>query len=103
MLGLGESMKPKPDEENPKSHKKAKGCQFSLLPEDVERIEDLRLRYQRLALERSNRPVDIAKSEIVRAGIYALIKMNDPQFFKRVEEVEELKEGRRPKEKSGGK
>ena len=99
MLDLGEPMKPKTDEQNPKLRKRAKGYQFSLVLEDVEQIENLRLRYQRLALEKSNRPVDITKSELVRAGIYALIKMQDPQFFKRVEEVEELKEGREPKEK----
>ena len=88
------------DEERSKPRTKAKGCQFSLPPEDVEHIERLRARYQKLALEKSDKPADIVKSEIVRAGIHALIKLSDTQFFKCIENLEVLQEGRPPKQKA---
>lgn len=77
--------------------RKAKPRQFTLLPEDIEQIESLRSRYQKLALAKSDKPADIVKSEIVRAGIYALRQLNDNQFFKTVEKLEVLKEGRQAK------
>jgi hypothetical protein len=57
-------------------------------------IEDLRFRYQKEALAKKSKPVDIAKSEIIRAGIHALSKMSNDQLYKAVEQVEELQEGR---------
>jgi len=66
-----------------------------MLPAEVELIEELRLRFQREALVRTSKPVDIARSEVVRAGIHSLSKMKPGKLYKAVEAVEELKEGRR--------
>lgn len=96
-------MKPKRNnrigEESGKPRKKAKPCQFTLLPEEIEQIEKQRSRYQRLFLEKSDKPADITKSEIVRAGIYALINQSDQQFFKNVESLEVMNKGRPAKQK----
>lgn len=81
-------------EESHTTGTKAKACQFTLLPGDIERIERQRSRYQRLALAKSDAPVDIAKSEIVRAGISALMSLSDQQFFKHVESRAVLNKGR---------
>jgi hypothetical protein len=74
---------------------KAVQKQFTMLPAEVELIEELRLRFQREALVRTSKPVDIARSEVVRAGILSLSKMKPDKLYKAVEAVEELKEGRR--------
>jgi hypothetical protein len=71
---------------------------YTMLPTDAELVEQLRFRYQREALARTSRAADIAKSEIIRAGIQVLSKMSDDQLYKVVEQVEELPEGRPKKE-----
>ena len=71
---------------------------YTMLPTDAELVEELRFRYQKEALAKKSKPVDIAKSEIIRAGIHALSKMSNDQLYKAVEQVEELQEGRPPKE-----
>jgi hypothetical protein len=77
---------------------KAVQRQFTMLPSDAALIEELRRKYQREALKRKTVPVDIAKSEIVRAGIHSLKKMSGEDLFATIEDVEELKEGRPKKE-----
>lgn len=68
---------------------------YSLTPADVSLIEQLRRRYQTFALkENSDGPADISKSEIVRAGIYALTHLSDSQIYKVVESLQKLKKGR---------
>lgn len=67
---------------------------YTMPPTDAALVEELRFRYQREALAKKSAPVDIAKSEIIRAGIHALSKMSDEQLYKAVEQVEELQEGR---------
>jgi hypothetical protein len=74
---------------------KAVQKQFTMLPAEVELIEELRLRFQREALARTSKPVDIARSEVVRAGLHSLSKLNPNKLYQAVEAVEELKEGRR--------
>jgi hypothetical protein len=76
---------------------KAVQKQFTMLPAEVDLIEDLRLRFQREALVRTSKPVDIARSEVIRAGIHSLNKMKPGKLYKAVEAVEELREGRRKK------
>lgn len=71
---------------------------YTMPPADAELVEQLRFRYQREALARTSKPADIAKSEIIRAGIQVLSKMSDDQLYKVVEQVEELQEGRPKKE-----
>jgi hypothetical protein len=71
---------------------------YTMLPREAEMIEDLRFRYQKEALAKKSKPVDIAKSEIIRAGIHALSRMSNDQLYKAVEQVEELKEGRPSKD-----
>jgi hypothetical protein len=71
---------------------------YTMLPADAAMIEELRFRYQKEALAKKSKPVDIAKSEIIRAGIHALSRMTNNQLYKAVEQVEELQEGRPPKE-----
>ena len=73
---------------------KAVQRQFTMLPADAELIEKLRRRYQQEALKRKAMPVDIAKSEIIRAGIHSLKKMSMDDLYETIENVEELKEGR---------
>jgi hypothetical protein len=77
--------------ENPK---KAVSCQFTMLPSESELIEEIRVRYQKEALSVSNKPADIVRSEIVRAGILVLSKMNSKDLYEQLEELEILKEGR---------
>ena len=77
---------------------KAVQRQFTMLPSDADLIEELRRKYQREALKRKTIPVDIVKSEIVRAGIHSLKKMSGEDLFAAIEDVEELKEGRPKKE-----
>ncbi len=74
--------------------KKVKNCNFSLLLKDEELINALRLRYQKIAIPNSNKPVEITKSEIVRAGINYLETLNNSQLIKAIDTIEELKEGR---------
>ena len=70
---------------------------FSLSQADVVLIEKLRRRYQSLALKKDeDSPADINKSEIVRAGIYALKDLPDNQFYKVIEALERLSRGRPP-------
>lgn len=71
---------------------------YTMLPTEAEMVEDLRFRYQKESLAKKSKPVDIAKSEIIRAGIHALSKMSDEQLYKAVEQVEELQEGRPSKD-----
>lgn len=78
--------------------KKAKNCNFSLLPEEEDLINSLRLRYQKIAIPDSKKPVEITKSEIVRAGIHHLETLNNSQLIKAINSVEELKEGRPKKQ-----
>ena len=78
--------------------KKAKNCNFSLLPQDEELINSLRLRYQKIAVPNSNKPIEITKSEIVRAGIHYLKTLNNSQLIKAIDTIEELKEGRPKKQ-----
>jgi hypothetical protein len=77
---------------------KAVQRQFTMLPSDAELIEKLRRRYQREALRRKATPVDIAKSEVIRAGIHSLKRMSVEDLFETIEDIEELKEGRPKKE-----
>ena len=77
---------------------KAVQRQFTMLPSDADLIEELRRKYQREALKRKSSPVDIAKSEIIRAGILSLERMSAQDLFEIIEAVEELKEGRPRKE-----
>jgi hypothetical protein len=77
-----------------KTAEKAVPRLYTMLPTDAELIEELRFRYQKEALTKKSKPVDIAKSEIIRAGIHALSKMSNEQLYKAVEQVEELPEGR---------
>ena len=68
---------------------------YSIPPEDIDLIETLRSRYQSLALKKkSNVPADIAKSEIVRAGVHALKNLSDSQFYKAIESLQRLSKGR---------
>ncbi len=78
--------------------KKAVSCQFTMLPSESEMIEEIRCRYQKEALSVSNKPADIVRSEIVRAGIFALSKMSSKDLYKQLEELEILKEGRPKKQ-----
>jgi hypothetical protein len=80
------------------STRKAVPRLYTMLPTDAELIEKLRFRYQKEALARTSKPADVAKSEIIRAGIHALSKMSNEQLYKAVENVEELQEGRPSKE-----
>jgi hypothetical protein len=83
---------------------KAVQRQFTMLPSDSELIDQLRFRYQRQALLVRSEPADIAKSEVVRAGLHSLRTMSDKQLYAEIEAIEELKEGRPKKvsaEKSG--
>lgn len=97
-------MKSKQKERKPaesgQSLRKAKPCQFTLLPEEIEQIEGLRFRYQKIALAHKDEPVDIVKSEIVRAGLQALLLQSDAQFYKTIEKLEVLNEGRPAKAKT---
>ena len=77
--------------ENPK---KAVSCQFTMLPSESELIEEIRVRYQKEALSVSNKPADIVRSEIVRAGIWALNNMSSEDLYKHLDNLETLKEGR---------
>ena len=78
-----------------KGGKKAAKPHYSIPPEDIDLIETLRSRYQTLALEKkSNIPADIAKSEIVRAGVHALNNLTDAQFYKVIESLQRLSRGR---------
>jgi hypothetical protein len=80
--------------------KKAVQHQFTMLPSDTELIEKLRRKYQVIALRRKKRAVaDIARSEVIRAGIHSLKKMSREDLFSTIERIEELKVGR-PKKKS---
>ncbi|CAN5140258.1 hypothetical protein BH20ACI1_BH20ACI1_08170 [soil metagenome] len=88
----------KPKSENEAVIQKAVSCQFTMLPLESELIEDIRHRYQKEAITITNKPVDIVRSEIVRAGILALSKMSPKDLYQQLEEVPILKEGR-PKKK----
>jgi hypothetical protein len=77
---------------------KAVQRQFTMLPSDAELIEKLRRKYQREALKRKTVPADIARSEVIRAGIHSLNKLSGEDLFQIIEDVEELKEGRPRKE-----
>ena len=80
--------------------KKAVKSQFTMLPSDTDLIEKLREKYQRVALKKKKEmPADIARSEVVRAGIHSLTKMSAEELFLTIEDVEELKVGR-PKKQS---
>jgi hypothetical protein len=81
-----------------KTAEKAEPHLYTMPPTDAKLIEELRFRYQKEALAKKSEPVDIAKSEIIRAGIHALSKMSNDQLYKAVEQVEELREGRPRKE-----
>lgn len=75
--------------------RKAAKPHYSIPPEDIDLIENLRSRYQTLALKKkSNVPADIAKSEIVRAGVHALNNLSDSQFYKVIESLQRLNKGR---------
>lgn len=89
----------KSGDQSSKPKRKAKACQFTLLPEEIEQIEKLRMRYQKIALAQSDKPADIVKSEIIRAGIQALARLGDSQFFKTLEKLEVLNEGRPAKDR----
>lgn len=79
---------------------KAVQRQFTMLPSDTELIEKLRRKYQREALKRRKEtPADIARSEVIRAGIHSLGKMSVEDLFLTIEDIEELKVGR-PKKQS---
>jgi hypothetical protein len=79
---------------------KAVQRQFTMLPSDTELIEKLRRKYQREALKRKKEtPADIARSEVIRAGIHSLTKMSGEDLFSTIEAIEELKVGR-PKKQS---
>lgn len=58
----------------------------------------MHFRYQKEALTKKAKPIYIAKSGIIRAGIHALNKMSNDQLYKAVEQIEEPQEGRPPKE-----
>ena len=77
---------------------KAVQRQFTMLPSEGELIEKLRRKYQREGLKRKATPIDIVKSEIIRAGILSLDRMSAEDLFEIIEAVEELKEGRPKKE-----
>jgi len=77
---------------------KAVSCQFTMLPAESDLIEEMRVRYQKEALSVSHKPADIVRSEIVRAGIWALNNMSSKVLYKHLENLETLKEGR-PKTK----
>jgi hypothetical protein len=73
---------------------------YSMPDADVQIIEALRFRYQKLSLsEEKNVPVDISKSEIVRAGINVLNKLNDSQFIKAINNLDKLPKGRKKSRK----
>ena len=78
---------------------KAVQQQFTMLPSDVELIDQLRKKYRREADKIKATYVEIAKSEVVRAGIHVLKKMNREELYAAIENIEVLKEGR-PKKKS---
>lgn len=73
-----------------------------MLPADVDLIEELRLRFQRESLARTSKPVDINRSEIVRAGIHSLSKLKPEKLYQALEAIEELKEGRRKRPTTSG-
>lgn len=73
---------------------KAKRCQFTLSPEDVVLIDELRIRYQKILVPGTDEYVEVAKSEIVRAGLRALGEMSDKKLRRAVQEIEKLQEGR---------
>jgi hypothetical protein len=77
---------------------KAVQQQFTMLPSDVELINKLRGKYQREADRRKAPYVEIAKSEVIRAGIHTLKKMNREELYTAIENIEVLKEGRPKKE-----
>ena len=79
---------------NKRKRPTAKRCQFTLPPEDIDLIEELRSRYQTEEKKTNEGYVDVAKSEIIRAGLKALSKMADSKLKKVVNEVEKLKQGR---------
>jgi hypothetical protein len=77
---------------------KAVQQQFTMLPSDVELINNLRGKYQREAGRRKAPYVEIAKSEVIRAGIHVLKKMSLGELYTAIENIEVLKEGRPKKE-----
>lgn len=79
---------------NSSSPPKAKRCQFTLPPDDVGLIDKLRKRYQDLTLPESETYVEVAKSEVVRAGLQALNEMSDKKLQKAIASIEKLPEGR---------
>ncbi len=79
--------------------KRAEKRQFTMLPSDDELIEKLRRKYQREALKRNKEsPADIARSEVIRAGIHSLKKMSGEDLFSTIENIEELRVDRPKKE-----
>ncbi|MFL6333063.1 MAG: hypothetical protein ACJ754_06930 [Pyrinomonadaceae bacterium] len=85
-------------EEGPPGPERAQTASFSMLPSEIDLIQDLRRRYQRRCLTaHKDSPADVTKSEIVRAGLTTLKGMSDDDLFKAVEDLTELKEGRPPK------
>jgi hypothetical protein len=95
-------MERKPPQRKPSkiAVKKAVQRQFTMLPSDTELIEKLRRKYQDEAGKRKKgTPVDIARSEVIRAGIHSLRKMSAEELFSTIEDVEVLKVGR-PKKQS---
>lgn len=77
---------------------KAVQKQFTMLPSDVELIDKLRGKYQKEAFKRKATHVELAKSEVIRAGIHALKRMTKEDLYTAIENIEELKEGRPKKE-----
>lgn len=80
-----------------KADGKAVSRLYTMLLTEADMVEDLRFRYQKEALTKKSKAVDITKSKIIRAGIRALSKMSKDQLYNAVEQVEELQEGRPPK------
>lgn len=93
-MPLKSKRKPADSGAQPKAHRQ----QFTLLPEDVELIEDLRKRYQDRESQQISAYVEVPKSRIVRAGLRALKEMSDAKLQKTINSVEKPPEGR-PKRK----
>jgi hypothetical protein len=87
-----------PDRKPAKIAVKAIQRQYTMLPADADLIDEIRDRYQGEARKRRRGPVDIAKSEVIRAGILLLDTLRDKQLYTAIERVETLHEGRPKKE-----
>lgn len=77
----------------------AKRCQFTMPNEADELINNLVLKYQKLAAKTATEVIRVNRSRIVRAGLKLLESMEDEEFKEIIKNTDKLSEGRRRLEK----